>query len=93
MARYRLQLARPLDREIARPGLRGAAPPLCKVELVDTKLGLEHLIDSAWIGRAARRLRLDVAPANVPHYLSAKEGEVVYQESGVGPTATVPFKP
>lgn len=29
-----------------------------------------------------------VAPANVPHYLWAKDGEVVYQESGVGPSAT-----
>jgi quercetin dioxygenase-like cupin family protein len=30
-----------------------------------------------------------VAPANVPHYVWAKDGAVVYQESGVGPTATV----
>jgi quercetin dioxygenase-like cupin family protein len=30
-----------------------------------------------------------VAPANVPHFLLAKDGEVVYQESGVGPTGTV----
>jgi len=30
-----------------------------------------------------------VAPANVPHYLWAKEGEVTYQEAGEGPTATV----
>jgi quercetin dioxygenase-like cupin family protein len=29
-----------------------------------------------------------VAPANVPHYLWAKDGDVVYQEAGVGPTAT-----
>ena len=29
-----------------------------------------------------------VAPANVPHYLWARDGEVIYQESGVGPTAT-----
>ncbi len=34
-----------------------------------------------------------VAPANVPHYLWARDGEVVYQESGVGPTATNIFKP
>jgi quercetin dioxygenase-like cupin family protein len=33
-----------------------------------------------------------VAPANIPHYLWAKNGEVVYQEAGVGPTATVPIK-
>ena len=32
-----------------------------------------------------------VAPINVPHYLWAKDGEVVYQEVGVGPTATIPF--
>jgi quercetin dioxygenase-like cupin family protein len=30
-----------------------------------------------------------VAPANQPHYLWARDGEVVYQESGVGPTRTV----
>lgn len=29
-----------------------------------------------------------VAPANVPHYLWAKDGEVVYQEAGFGPTGT-----
>jgi quercetin dioxygenase-like cupin family protein len=29
-----------------------------------------------------------VAPANVPHYLWAKDGDVIYQESGTGPTAT-----
>ena len=33
-----------------------------------------------------------VAPANVPHYVWAKDGEAMYQESGVGPTATIPFK-
>ncbi|WP_319242873.1 cupin domain-containing protein [uncultured Propionivibrio sp.] len=33
---------------------------------------------------------LYVAPANVPHYLWAKDGDVSYQEVGVGPTATVP---
>lgn len=31
-----------------------------------------------------------VAPANVPHFLWAKDGEVVYQESGTGPTGTTP---
>jgi len=30
-----------------------------------------------------------VAPANQPHYLWARDAEVVYQESGVGPTGTV----
>lgn len=34
-----------------------------------------------------------VAPAGVPHFLWAREGEVSYQESGVGPTATIPFSP
>jgi len=29
-----------------------------------------------------------VAPANVPHFLWAKDGEVVYQEAGIGPTGT-----
>lgn len=29
-----------------------------------------------------------VAPANQPHYLWARDGEVVYQEGGMGPTAT-----
>lgn len=32
-----------------------------------------------------------VAPANTPHYVWAKDGPVVYQESGTGPTATVPL--
>jgi quercetin dioxygenase-like cupin family protein len=30
-----------------------------------------------------------VAPANMPHSLWAKEGDVVYQEAGVGPTGNV----
>jgi len=30
-----------------------------------------------------------VAPANVPHYLLAKDGDVVYQEGGTGPTKTL----
>ena len=30
-----------------------------------------------------------VAPANVMHYIWAKDGKVEYQESGVGPTATL----
>lgn len=29
-----------------------------------------------------------IAPANVPHYVWAKDGEAVYQEAGIGPTAT-----
>ena len=29
-----------------------------------------------------------VTPANTPHYVWAKEGDVVYQEAGVGPTGT-----
>jgi len=31
-----------------------------------------------------------VAPANQPHYLWARDGEVVYQEAGFGPTGTEP---
>lgn len=31
-----------------------------------------------------------VAPAHVTHSLWARDGDVVYQESGMGPTATVP---
>jgi quercetin dioxygenase-like cupin family protein len=27
-------------------------------------------------------------PANVPHYVWAKDGDAIYQESGVGPTGT-----
>jgi quercetin dioxygenase-like cupin family protein len=34
-----------------------------------------------------------VAPAGVAHYIWAKDGEATYQESGVGPTATIPIKP
>jgi len=34
-----------------------------------------------------------VAPANVPHYLWARDGDVLYQESGIGPTATRPVDP
>ena len=30
---------------------------------------------------------LYVAPANVPHSLWARDGDVIYQEAGVGPTA------
>lgn len=33
-----------------------------------------------------------VAPAGVAHYLYAQDGDVVYQESGFGPTGTVVFK-
>lgn len=32
-----------------------------------------------------------VAPAGVPHFLWARDGEVIYQEAGAGPTATVPW--
>ncbi|MCC6847223.1 MAG: cupin domain-containing protein [Deltaproteobacteria bacterium] len=32
-----------------------------------------------------------VAPAGVPHWIAARDGAVVYQESGVGPTATTPL--
>ena len=34
-----------------------------------------------------------VAPANIPHYIWAKDGNAEYQESGFGPTATTILKP
>ena len=33
-----------------------------------------------------------VAPAKVPHYLWAKDGDVTYQEGGAGPTSTLPVR-
>lgn len=33
-----------------------------------------------------------VAPANVPHYVWAKDGDAEYQEAGVGPTGTAILK-
>ncbi len=33
-----------------------------------------------------------VAPASQPHYVWAKDGMVSYQETGIGPTGTVPVK-
>lgn len=33
-----------------------------------------------------------VAPAGVAHWVWAKDGDVQYQEAGVGPTATTPIK-
>lgn len=34
-----------------------------------------------------------VAPAGRAHYVWARDGEVVYQEAGMGPTATLPVEP
>lgn len=34
-----------------------------------------------------------IAPANTPHFLWARDGEVIYQEGGIGPTATVILAP
>jgi len=34
-----------------------------------------------------------VAPQGVPHYVYAKDGDVVYQEGGVGPTGNIPVRP
>ena len=34
-----------------------------------------------------------VAPANVPHFVWAKDDDVIYQEAGVGPTGSIPAKP
>ena len=33
-----------------------------------------------------------VVPANVPHYVWAKDGETIHQESGVGPSGTTMIK-
>ena len=33
-----------------------------------------------------------VAPANVAHFVWAKDGDAMYQETGIGPTATSPVK-
>lgn len=33
-----------------------------------------------------------VAPRGVPHYVYARDGDVVYQEGGTGPTANVPVR-
>ncbi len=33
-----------------------------------------------------------VAPANVPHYVWAKDGDAIYQESGMGPTRSTFMK-
>jgi quercetin dioxygenase-like cupin family protein len=30
-----------------------------------------------------------IAPANVPHYVWAREGDAIYQEAGMGPTRTL----
>lgn len=29
-----------------------------------------------------------ITPANVPHYIWAKEGNAIFQEAGIGPTKT-----
>ncbi|MDG4553197.1 MAG: cupin domain-containing protein [Candidatus Competibacter sp.] len=34
-----------------------------------------------------------VAPAGIPHYLWAKDGEAIYQEAGTGPTGVTFVKP
>lgn len=33
-----------------------------------------------------------IAPANMPHFIWAKDGWVSYQENGTGPTGTLPIK-
>jgi len=33
-----------------------------------------------------------IAPQGVPHYVYAKDGDVVYQEGGIGPTANIPVR-
>ncbi len=55
-------------------------------------VGFGDTVDEArWVAVPAGALY--VAPAGVPHWLWAKDGEVEYQEAGSGPTATRPLKP
>jgi len=51
----------------------------------------ERVDEARWVAVPAGALY--VAPAGVPHWLWAKDGEVEYQESGSGPTGTLPLKP
>lgn len=46
----------------------------------------EHFDETAMV--AIPEGHLYVAPANVPHYLWARDGQVTYQESGAGPSGT-----
>lgn len=48
----------------------------------------ENMDDSSMVAVPAGAVY--VVPANVPHALSAPDGDVTYQEAGTGPTATVP---
>ncbi|MBH9576684.1 cupin domain-containing protein [Inhella proteolytica] len=55
-------------------------------------VGFGGAVDEArWVAVPAGALY--VAPAGVPHWLWAKDGEVEYQETGSGPTGTLPIKP
>lgn len=55
-------------------------------------VGFGETVDEArWVAVPTGALYL--APAGVPHWLWAKDGEVEYQEAGSGPTATRPLKP
>lgn len=54
-------------------------------------VGFGHILDETKVV-AIPAGGVYVAPANVAHYLWAKDDDVVYQESGIGPTATTPAK-
>jgi len=58
--------------------------------------GTLHVCTSAEVSADAARAfpagSFFIMPAGVVHCSWAKEGEVVYQESGIGPTAVIPVK-
>jgi quercetin dioxygenase-like cupin family protein len=53
----------------------------------DLYVGVGETVDAATATRYPAGSFL-VMPAGKPHYSLAKDGEVVYQESGIGPTGT-----
>ena len=55
-------------------------------------VGFGERFDAAAL-RAVPTGAVYVAPAGVPHFLAAIDGEVAYQENGFGPTSTIPFHP
>ena len=61
-------------------------------ELIRRSLGFGEAADDAALV-AIPEGAVYVAPAEVPHFLWAKDGAVLYQENGLAPTATVPVSP
>ena len=55
-------------------------------------VGFGERFDTAAL-RAVPTGAVYVAPAGVPHFLAAIDGEVAYQENGFGPTSTITFQP